>query len=191
MHPLRPSLLLIPMLFAALPQGQEPSAAALQRAAELARPATAHQRLQRLVGRWNVAVATVLAADAGPATAETGAMVASALLGGRYVQLQFELQSVGGAFAGLQLLGFDNLHQLYTSSWRDERSTWSVECAGAPVAAAPDRLVLYGTLADARDPEGRAFRLEFDLADERVDVRLYDTVAGEPTLRQTQRWTRA
>ncbi|MBX3463051.1 MAG: DUF1579 family protein [Planctomycetes bacterium] len=180
-------LLLVPLL----PGPQEPAgqAAALQRTAALAAPGEPHARLARLVGRWQVETTTTDAA--GEAHVDRGTLQGELLLGGRYVQLQVERSLAGGPLRGLQILGFHALHQVYTSSWRDDHSTWSVECSGAPGGHA-DRLVLHGTLVDARDPAGRPFRYELDFTDERrVDVRVFDTQAGALVLRQTQRWTRA
>jgi hypothetical protein len=179
-----------PTPWAALPQDPGQQAAMLQRAAQLALPAEPHRRLLRLLGRWNVASTTAAGAGAAART-ERGTIDGSSLLGGRYVMLHVRMQIEGGTLEAYQLFGFDTLHQLYTASWRDDHSTWSIECRGAPNALAPDRLVLHGSLTDARDPEGRAFRLELDLGDERIDVRLFDTVSGELSLRQTQQWTRA
>jgi hypothetical protein len=189
MHLFRPGVVLLLSLFAAASQDPMPSAAALQRAAELARPAEPHQRLQRLLGHWQVTATTTTTADAAPRV-DHGTIEGTSLLGGRYVMLHHQLQVEGGGLEAIQLLGFHTLHQLYTSSWRDDHSTWSIECNGPFDAAAPDRLVLHGTLVDVRDPEGRPFRLELDLGDERIDVRLFDTVAGKLALRQSQQWTR-
>lgn len=192
MFPLRSGVLVLLTLGAMVrgaPQDPAQPAAVVQRAAELARPAEPHQRLLRLLGRWNVASTTTVAGAAG--RVEHGTVDGSSLLGGRYVQLHFRLQLEGGALEAYQLFGFDTLHQLYTASWRDDHSTWAIDASGAPNVAAPDRLVLHGTLTDARDPEGRPFRLELDLGDERVQVRIFDTVGGDQVLRQTQQWTRA
>ncbi len=187
MHLIRSAACVFVTLFAAAPQDPVQQAAALQRAAELARPAEPHRRLQRLLGLWNVISTTQT--DAAPRV-DRGTVEGTSLLGGRYVMLHYHLQVEGGALEAIQLLGFHTLHQVYTASWRDDHSTWSVECSGAPDPVAADHLVLHGTLVDVRDPEGRPFRLELELGEERVDVRLFDTVAGKLALRQSQRWTR-
>lgn len=189
MLPLRALLPLSLCLWA--PLGQDPvrDAALLQRAAELARPGEPHARLARLVGDWDVAVVTVL--PDGSERTDRGTATGRAQLGGRYVELAFGLATAGGELHALQVLGFHTLHQVYTSSWRDDHSTWSVECSGAPDASAPERLVLHGSAVDAKDPEGRPFRLELDLDVEgAVTVRQFDRRDGAFVLRQTQRWTR-
>ncbi|MBL9079407.1 MAG: DUF1579 family protein [Planctomycetes bacterium] len=173
------------------PSAQDPGqqAAVLQRAAELARPVAQHALLARLVGNWQVEVVT--RDRDGRERTERGTIEGTAQLGGRYVELHHRWSTAGGPLEGLQVLGYHTLHQLYTSSWRDDRSTWAVDCSGVPDAAAPDRLVLNGALVDARDPAGRAFRFELELdGDTRVTARVFDTEAGALVLRQTQRWTR-
>ncbi|MEO6593433.1 MAG: hypothetical protein ABIP94_01620, partial [Planctomycetota bacterium] len=97
----------------------------------------------------------------------------------------------GSDVHAMQILGFDTLRQLYTASWRDDQSTWSVECSGAAAGKTPDLLRLKGTLADARDAAGRPFRLELDLeVKDRVRVSIFDTHEGKEFLLQVQDWTR-
>lgn len=186
-------LMPVVLLFALLPQDPQDQAKMLQRAQQLARTYEPHQRLQALVGTWEVTVRS--ASPGAPERTDRGSVVGKAILGGRYVVLNFQLQLQGHAVEAVQILGFDNLRQRYTSSWRDDLSTGAVECSGAPDAATPLRLQLDGELADARDPEGRPFRLELELpaasgAAAVVKVRLSDTRAGALAVVQQQEWTR-
>ena len=168
-------------------QDPAPGPATLRTAQQLAVPTAEHARLQRLVGEWNVAVQPAAGRE------ERGRMHAAAILGGRHVVLNFAFELQGAKVEAVQILGFDTLRQVYTSSWRDDLSTWSVEAAGAARPDNPEQLRLPGTVCDARDPTGRPFRLEFDLpavaAAREVVVRLYDTVDGKDVLMQTQRWS--
>ena len=118
-------------------------------------------------------------------------MVGTAMLGGRYVALRFTMELAGAPFEAMQLLGFDTLRQQYTSSWRDDLSTWAVDASGPLRAEALDQLALAGTLVDARDPTGRPFRMALDLRSaQQVVVELHDTLDGRDHLVQTQRWTK-
>lgn len=161
----------------------------LQRAADLAQVTESHRRLGRLAGVWD---ATFRTTPPGSAEQEgRGIVEATVILGGRYVQLTHRLGLGGRDVEALQILGFDALRQLYTSSWRDELSTWSVECSGVPTPGAPDVLRMEGTLADARDPAGRPFRCELDMsAKDRVQVRWFETSGGAEHLVQAQQWSR-
>ncbi|MBM4060411.1 MAG: DUF1579 domain-containing protein [Planctomycetes bacterium] len=185
---LRFALVLVPALWF-LPSPQDPAvpAGVLARAQTLARTGEAHQRLQQLAGTWDVEVRTP---EAGGAREERGTPVGKGILGGRYMVLNYQLVLRGRPLEAVQILGFDNLRQLYTASWRDDLSTWSVECQGTPDPAAPARLSLRGELTDAQDPSGRPFRLEFDLATAGlVHVRLHEERDGKPVLVQQQHWT--
>lgn len=171
------------------PQDPAQQPAMLQRAEELATVGPAHQRLAKLVGSWNVELRTTPRQSA--EQEGRGTATGTALLGGRYVQVDFQLTLQDRPVRALQLLGFDALRQLYTSSWRDDLSTWSVECSGVPMAEAAGVLRMQGTLADVREPAGHPFRLEMDLSVENVvQVRVFETVAGEEQLVQSQRWSR-
>lgn len=173
---------------AAWPQDPKPSAAALQRMHQLAQPGEPHALLQRLVGDWDVVVHTSLD---GTGQEGRGRMQGKALLGGRYVQLDFAFKLQGADVAAVQVLGHDALLGRFTSSWRDSLSTWATECAGAPSAAWRDGLALAGTLIEPADGATRPFRLELELGDfERVTSRLLVGEGAAARQVQTQTWTR-
>jgi hypothetical protein len=167
--------------------GRDP--AQLRRAQQVAAVGPEHQRLAKLVGDWDVAW-TNEGRD-GQARDARGTATGKLVLGGRYVQLDCKLQVQGTWLHGMQLFGFDALRQQYTSSWRDDLSTWAVDCAGPPPKEQPDLLELSGMLSDVHDPIGRAFRLRLDLRQDGVVlVELQDTLEGRDHVLQRQRWTR-
>lgn len=161
----------------------------LQRAQQLSLPVEQHTLLGRLAGEWDVVVHTT--SPGGSAREGRGRVVGAPILGGRYVVLNFVLQQEGAKLEAVQILGFDTLRMLWTSSWRDELSTWSSEASGPVRPDQPQLATLSGTLADARDPTGRPFRLQFDLGSaQRVMVRLFDTYDGKEFEVQRQEWTK-
>jgi hypothetical protein len=173
---------------AALPQDPSREAGMLRTAQQLAVTTAEHQLLQRLVGEWDV-VSTTFPPGGKPQEAR-GRMVGKSMLGGRYVVLNHSIAVSGSKIEAVQLLGFDTLRGHYTSSWRDDVSTWAVECSGAAVDGEPQQWVLRGTLADARTPAGRTFRCTFDLRDAKsIKVELFDAHEGEEVRVQTQTWT--
>ncbi|HEX5050163.1 MAG TPA: DUF1579 family protein [Planctomycetota bacterium] len=190
MHSFRSGVVVVALALLGLaPQEPANDAAMLQRAHQLAQPGEPHQRLAKLQGEWDVVVRTT--PPGGAEQTDRGTVEGTTVLGGRYVSLDFKLHLRGGEVRGLQILGFDTLRQLYTASWRDDQSTWSIECTGAAAANSPDLLQFQGTLVDARDTTGRPFRLEIDLeVKDRVRVSIYDTHEGAQFLAQTQDWTR-
>lgn len=167
---------------------RQPDAEVLQHALELARPTSEHERLGRLVGSWRVQM-TTFGAEGAPHQA-AGKMVCRAILGGRYVVLNFDLELAERRLEAVQILGFDTMLQSYTASWRDSGSTWSIECRGVPGDEA-EVLQLRGSLVDARSPRGRPFRLTLDLSDRaRVPVTIHEGVPASEVLVQQQVWTR-
>ncbi len=174
---------------AAAPQDPRPEPSLLHRAKQLSLPTEHHTRLQRLVGDWNVVVRTTLPGT--DAREDRGELRAASILGGRFTVLNFTLTMQGAPLEAVQLLGFDTLHDVYTASWRDSSSTWAVDCAGAPAAAAPDVVTMVGTLRDVRDPTGRPFRLVLELAKtDAVTMRTFETFDGSEVEVQVQQWTR-
>lgn len=171
------------------PQDPRPEPSVLQKAKQVSATTEQHARLARLVGQWDVVLRTTL--PGGKEQQDTGRVVVAAILGGRYVVANYSLQIQGVKVEAVQMFGFDALRSLFTASWRDDLSTWSIETAGPPVAATPDRLTLLGTMVDAKDPTGRPFRQVVDLADDKaVTVRLYDTHDEKEFELQVQQWTR-
>ena len=171
------------------PQDPRPEPSVLQKAKQVSTTTEEHVRLQRLVGEWEVVLRTTL--PGGKPQEDQGRVVAAPILGGRYVVANYTLQIQGVKVEAVQIFGFDALRSVFTASWRDDLSTWSIETAGPPVAATPDVLVLTGTLIDAKDPTGRPFRQVVDLATEKaVTVRLFDTHDDKQFELQVQQWTR-
>jgi hypothetical protein len=171
------------------PQDPAADARVLQQAHKLAQPVEHHRLLARLAGEWDVVVHTT--PPGGAPRDDRGRVVGALILGGRYVVLDFVLQLRDVKVEAVQILGFDTLRKLWTSSWRDELATWSIEASGPPTADAPARLVMTGALTDARDPTGRPFRLQLDVvSDAQVAVRLFDSYDGREFEVQRQEWTR-
>jgi hypothetical protein len=173
---------------ATVPQDPVPTPATLQRAHRLAQPDAHHARLQRLVGDWDVVLRTTL--PGGDPREDRGTVKVAAVLGGRYVVANYALQVRGAKVEAVQILGFDTLRQLYTSSWRDDASTWAIDTAGPHDAERPDLLTLTGSMVDAQDPTGRPCRLVVDLRRaDAVAMRSFDTIGGKEVDLQQQQWT--
>lgn len=176
--------------FATAPQDPHRDGPLLQKAKELAATGTEHALLAQLAGDWDVVFTTH--ATGSEAKEERGRASGSLLLGGRYVQVQFRMQSGQVPVQAIQLFGFDTLRQLFTSSWRDDLSTWAVECSGPrpDAGAEPGVVELQGTMSDVRDPTGRPFRMRVQIEVAQVTVELRDTLDGREHVVQRQRWTR-
>ena len=170
------------------PTVRRPSADALRRAHELAETAPEHEVFRRLAGKWSVSLRTT--SSDGATHEDTGEVVGRAMLGGRYLALDYTLEVQGNAVDALQILGFDRLKGLYTASWRDTGATWAVDCQGQPGAEVGD-ITMFGTMVDAFTPDGRPFRLHLDARDRReIVVRYSEGAVGKEVLLQEQRWVR-
>lgn len=155
----------------------------------LAQPGEPHRRLAGLAGAFDVEM-TLAAPGLEPQTTR-GTARAAAVLGGRYVVVNLTARIGGVLFEGLYVFGFDNMHSLYTCSWRDSMSTWAVDCSGPPPKE-PDAgvLVLGGTLVDAASTTGRPFELHLEFAADGFAVAVHDTVGVQKVEVMRQRFTR-
>jgi hypothetical protein len=166
-----------------------PDGETLRQALALASKTAEHERLAKLAGKWQVAVRT-RRTEGGDMSEDRGTVVGQAILGGRYVVLNYQLKLQGRPVEAVQIVGFDTLRNAYTSSWRDSESTWSVECLGG-IGKDADVLTLSGSLRDAKSPDGRDYRLTFDLrSKDRVTVRMHEARGLDEVLLQEQDWQR-
>ncbi|MGE3171022.1 MAG: DUF1579 family protein [Planctomycetota bacterium] len=155
----------------------------------LAQPGEPHRRLAGLAGAFDVEM--TLQAPGLEAQTTRGTARAAAVLGGRYVVVNLTARIGGVLFEGLYVFGFDNMHSLYTCSWRDSMSTWAVDCSGPPPKA-PDasELVLGGTLVDAASTTGRPFELHLEFTADGFAVSVHDTIGAQKVEVMRQRFTR-
>ena len=179
------------------PVVRAPGGETLRRAQALSQTTAEHERLGKLAGKWQVTLRTRLPVgvkserDGDAAMQEDrGTVVGQTIFGGRYVVLNYQLKLQGQAVEAIQIVGFDTLRQAFTSSWRDNATTWPVESLGG-VGKDPDVLTLTGSLRDAASPEGRGFRLTFDLrAKDQITVRIHEDRGLQEVLLQEQIWQR-
>jgi hypothetical protein len=91
---------------------------------KLATPGDHHKRMASLVGSWTTKTTMWMEPDK-PPMESTGACEQKMLLGGRYLQQEYtgENEMMGGAFTGINLIGYDNYTKKYVSTWIDSMST--------------------------------------------------------------------
>jgi uncharacterized protein DUF1579 len=95
-----------------------------------ATPGEPHKKLEPFVGNWNVST-KMWAAPGAPATEGTGSASARWVLGGRYIEQQFNGNFMGMPFSGLGYTGYDNVKKQYVGTWMDSFSTGVMFSAGA------------------------------------------------------------
>ncbi len=89
-----------------------------------ATPGKPHEMLAGLVGKWKTST-TMMGMAATPGTAEY-----TSILGGRYIQQQYEGTMMGQPYTGMGLLGYDNYKKKFTSTWIDSVSTTKNDAEG-------------------------------------------------------------
>ncbi len=170
------------------PSVRAPDGETLRLAQELSRTTVEHERLQKLAGEWQVTLRTH--GPDGKVQESRGKVAGQSMLGGRYVVCNLHAKLQGRAVEAVQIIGFDTMRKAYTSSWRDNATTWPVECHGG-VGKDADVLTMTGMLHDAHTPNGRGFRMVIDLRQkDQVTVKVFEERGLDEVLLQEQLWTR-
>lgn len=89
---------------------------------KLATPGAPHQLLAGLAGCWTTRTKAWMEPGK-PPMEFTGTCEQKMLLGGRYLQQEYTGEMMGEPFSGINLIGFDNLRQMFVSTWIDNMST--------------------------------------------------------------------
>jgi len=121
---------------------QEPSAAAEMWAEweKMNQPGEHHEHLKPLVGSWKCTLR--IWAPNQPPSEHSGTIERKAVLGGRYVQEEFNGTMEGKPFSGIGFMGYDTLKQKHVASWMDSMSTGIT------------------TMIGSCDPSGKVFTME-------------------------------
>ncbi len=151
----------------------------MQKMQELAAPGPEHQHLQNLVGNWDLKLRTRFQPDA-PWSESPGTAEARGILGGRFVVQDVSASMEGMPFTGFELLGYDKLQGLHTSSWADSMGTSAFHSTGKMEGEA---IVYRGSMTDFVTPDGRPYRTVLRIQDKDHWTReMYDTMEGEEVL---------
>ncbi len=104
------------------------------------KPGPEHERLAQLAGAWNIAVTM----GGGPQPMKwQGQANAKPVVGGRFLEINYEAPGAGDPAEGMLLLGFDRRHGEYTLVALDQWGTYWVTARGKPTEGS--KLVkLYG-----------------------------------------------
>lgn len=85
-------------------------------------PGAEHKMLESMAGTWNTRIKSWMAPGA-PPMESTGISENKVILGGRYVQVNFEGSFMNMPFSGVGFTGYDNIRKQYVSTWMDNMST--------------------------------------------------------------------
>lgn len=122
-------------MFAVLAAAQENQAdAEQQKAMEAYMKAGAftenHEFLQKYVGNWDCMVKSWTAPGQPPQVSK-GSFSGEMKLDGRFLFMSFKGEMLGQPFAGIQIIGFDNMQEKYITLWIDNSSTFFFLTTGA------------------------------------------------------------
>jgi hypothetical protein len=96
-------------------------------------PSEEHGFLERMEGTWKAKTSFWMDPTQSPQVSE-GTMTGKMILGGRFLQSNYEGNTPWGEFAGMALDGFDRIRNVYTGLWMDSMGTimmlFEGECSG-------------------------------------------------------------
>ncbi len=95
-----------------------------------ATPGQAHKILEPMAGSWDAKTTTWETPDA-PPQVSTGTSENTWILGGRYLQQNFQGDFMGMKFEGVGLTGYDNFKKKYVGTWIDNMSTMIMTLTGS------------------------------------------------------------
>ena len=89
---------------------------------KLGTPGAPHKVLASMAGSWNTKTKAWMEPNK-PPMESTGTCEQKMLLGGRYLQQEYNGEIMGSPFTGINLIGYDNHTKKYVSTWIDSMST--------------------------------------------------------------------
>ncbi len=88
----------------------------------VAAPGDEHKFMARMEGTWKAKTKFWMAADTPPTESE-GTMTSKMILGGRFLQANYEGMTPWGEFNGVAIDGYDRIRSKYTGIWMDSMGT--------------------------------------------------------------------
>ncbi|MCC6677984.1 MAG: DUF1579 family protein [Phycisphaerales bacterium] len=117
------------------PGGNAPEADPMMEAMmKAAQPGPEHAAMARIAGTWD-AVVKMYEPGVDKPEESKGVMTNTLIHGGRYVQMNYKGEMMGGEFTGSGVWGYDNLTKKYFSTWCDNWSTGIMMMTGTYDAA--------------------------------------------------------
>ena len=97
-------------------------------------PGEPHKKLEALVGTFDTRVRSWIDPSKPPEDS-VGTSVNTWVLGGRYVEQQFDGTMMGEPFTGIGYIGYDNVQKKYVSTWLDTAGTGMIYLVGSADAS--------------------------------------------------------
>ncbi len=103
----------------------------MKRMEELAAPAPEHKVLASMAGEWDAEMRCYMGNPEGQSTVTRGTRRSRMILGGRFLQEEFQGEMMGKKFTGMGLTGYDKFNKKYVSVWTDDMGTGMFTSEGA------------------------------------------------------------
>ena len=124
----------------------------MKKMAELTGPGPEHKVLDVLAGTWMVTTKFWMAGADAPPMETKGTSVKKWILGGRFIQEDFDGDMMGMKFTGLGMTGYDKMKKKYVGTWMDSMGTGIASNEG-DADAEKKVLTLKGVMDDAMTGE--------------------------------------
>jgi len=145
-------------------------------------PGDRHKKLDAIVGTFDTKVRSRLDPSQPPEDS-VGTSVNSWVLGGRYVEQQFEGTMMGEPFTGIGYTGYDNVQKKYVSVWMDTAATGMMYLTGTADAAGK---AIAGRSTIWDPVSGKPFPVESKLLITDGDHYSFELVGKAPNGRMTK-----
>jgi len=129
-------------------QAEMPTAEQMARAMKITRPGPAHERFQKLVGKWDIVMKVSMGGPGAAPIETTGESEFRLILGGRFLVEEVTGSMMGMPFEGMGITGYDNYKNLYESTWVDGMNTHMLRMSGSVDHETGKTLTMYGTMSE-------------------------------------------
>jgi hypothetical protein len=104
--------------------GEKPDMAEMmKKMEELAAPAPEHKTLASLAGEWETEAKCYMTGADGAPTVSKGTCKSKMILGGRFLQEEFDGDMMGKKFHGMGITGYDKFNKKFFNTWVDDMGT--------------------------------------------------------------------
>ncbi len=151
-----------------------------------------HDRLKKMVGKWNVESKMWMNPNA-PPTVSQGTAECNLVFGGRFIEQHYKCPMMGMPFEGRSFEGYDRIKKKYVSVWMDSMSNGIWVTYGTPDAGGKS-VTYYGMSDDPmtgeQDKLSRMVAREIDK--DTAVIEMYDKPFGQDEYKAMElKYTRA
>lgn len=143
-------------------------------------PGEAHKRLDPLVGNWDVKASFWMAGPESEPTVSTGSAASRWILGGRWIQMDYNSTWMDQPFQGIGYTGYDTVEKKYVNAWFDNMMTGLWQSSGT--VDATGKVFTYTTPQHTCPMTGQPVierHVHTIVSNDKHTFAMYQTYAGE------------